>query len=407
MKKLLLFIIILVGLSITPILNAQTIETAFINFDLATVKKGYTAQSLDKNFKIGFATNTFNQAVSLKIDNISHEIFAIPDNLKLVSDVYLYDFGQKPNKPLNLSIKHNSFSALPKKIYFWDGNKNQWRVLASLDIGNKNISAKSPFKFAKVAILEEKITNDNQLKNFITAKSAIVMDAKTGEVLFAKDAYTPRPIASLTKLMTAMIFLKYNPGWDNAVEFIKEDDTMPAKINLDESDAVKVSDLFYAMLVKSANNAAKALTRITGLHPGYFNWLMNLRAQELGLGKTIFTEPTGLEATNISTAYEYAMLLKYALKIPDIPRATTAATYSFKTLKYNKQIDLENSTKLFGSDLNITMTKTGYTYEAGNCLITVAKNMKTGRELIAVALDSKSGYLSSDVYTMLDYYLNK
>jgi len=386
---------------------ATALQEYYLNIDKITAARGYTVEYPDENFKIGFVTNTFINETTLKIVNLGQENFTMPDNFKLVSDIYLYDFSATPKKLLNLALTHNSYSAQTKKIYFWDNNYKTWRELPSTINGNKTIGAVSPFKFAKVAILEKKVTNDLELKNLITAKSAIVMNAKTGEVLFEKNSQVKRPIASLTKIMTAMIFLEHNPGWDQEVEFLQEDDAMPAKINLDSGDTLKISDLFYSMLVKSANNAAKAIARLTNLNPQYFIWLMNLRAQELGLAQTTFVDPTGLDAGNISTAYDYAILAKNALTISDIPRATTAATYSFKTLKNNKQINLENTTKLFGSDLTITMTKTGYTYEAGNCLMTVAKNLQTGKELIAVALGSKPGYLSTDVYTLLDYYLNK
>jgi len=407
MKKLLIILLILVTFFISFKIFAQTTETLYLNLDYQTIIKGYTAQSVDENFKIGIPAYAFSRATLLKIDDISNENFIIPDNLKLVSAVYLFDFDLKPVKTLDLSIKYNSYNALLKKIYSWDNNQKQWHELISQDLGNKIISARVPFKYARIAVLEEKITAENQLNNFITAKSAIVMDAKTGSVLFKKDVDTPRPIASLTKLMTAIIFLKYNPGWDNAVAITKDDDSVPSKIYIDDGDTLKISDLFYSMLVKSANNAANALARISGLSRGYFLYLMNLQAQDLGLGQTKFNDPAGLEPTNISTAYEYAQLTRQALKNPDIPQATTAATYEFKTLTNQEVIRLENTTKLFGSDLNITMTKTGYTYEAGNCLMVTAKNLATGRELIAVALDSKSGYLSADVYTLLDYYLNK
>lgn len=388
---------------------SQAAETnpTIINLDNHTVSKGYTASSLNQKFKIGIISYAFNQAVSLKIDDISDEIYPLPPNSKLISDIYLYDFSAAPHKLLNLSIAYNSFSAQYRKIYFWDKNYQTWRALPSKENGNKTVAAVSPLKSARIAVFEKTITSENELMGLLTAKSAIVMDANTGEVLFEKDSHTPRPIASLTKIMTAIIFLEHNPGWDKVVEFLPEDDTVPSKIYLDDNDTLKISDLFYSMLVKSANNAAKALPRLTNLDSQYFIWLMNLRAQEYGLGQTKFQEPTGLEPGNISTAYEYAVLTKNALKIPDIPRATTAATYSFQTIKNNNQIDLENSNKLFGSDLNITATKTGYTYEAGNCLMTSAKNLATGRELIAVVLNSKSGYLSSDVYTLLDYYLHK
>lgn len=408
MKKFLLIIFISFGIFFCwQKTTAMSVEPVLINIDQVTVNKGYTVESQNKNFKIGIPAYSFPSPVQVKIQDITAEAYSLPTNLKLVSDIYLYDFSAFPKKLINLSLAYNSYSAQIKKIYFWDNNYQIWRELPSRSNGNKTINAVSSLKFARVAVLEKKITNSNELINLVTAKSAIVMDAKTGEVLFEKDSRTPRPIASLTKIMTAIIFLEHNPGWDNEVEFLQEDDTVPAKISLESGDTLKISDLFYSMLVKSANNAAKALARLTNLNPQYFVWLMNLKAQEYGLGQTKFQEPTGLEAGNVSTAYEYAMLTKNALAIPDIPRATTEATYSFHTIKNNKQIDLENSNKLFGSDLNITATKTGYTYEAGNCLMTAAKNLATGRELIAVVLNSKSGYLSSDVYTLLDYYLNK
>lgn len=409
MKKIFIILLIVFGLvSVWQNSKAEELSEYHLNIDKNTVLKGYTAQSYDQKLKIGFLPNTFYAETQLKIVNLGQANFIVPDNLKLVSDIYLYDFSTAPKRLLNITLNHNSFSGSQRNFYFWDNNHKTWRILPTTELGNQTVAGLSPFKYARLAVFENKITNEEELYDVITAKSAIVMDAKTGKVLFEKNSKVQRPIASLTKIMTALVFLNHNPGWDNIYEFLKEDDTVPAKIYVEPGDTLKVTDLFYSMLVKSANNAATTLVRITGLYPkSYFIWLMNLKTHELGLTQTQFVDSTGLDERNVSTAYDYALLSKYALKNSDIPKATTAATYSFKTKKNEQSIDLVNTTTLFGGDLNITMTKTGFTYEAGPCLMTAAKNFNTGEELIAVVLNSKSGYLSSDVYTLLDYYLNQ
>jgi len=385
---------------------AQELPEYYLNLSQTTTTKGYTASTPEAKIKIGVVPYAFSQETQLKIVNLGREAYPAPEGYKIVSDIYLYDFSNTPQKLLTISMNYDSFSGSLRELYFWEKGKQQWRSLPTNELGNQTAAGLSPFKSARIAILEKKINNEAELLDVITAKSAIVMDAKTGEVVFEKASQVKRPIASLTKIMTALVFLDHNPGWDSEIEFLEKDDTIPSKIYIVPGDTLKITDLFYSMLVKSANNAAATLARATNLYPeSYFIWLMNLKAQELGLANTIFADPTGLDEKNVSTAYDYALLSKYALKIADIPRATTTQYYSFKTIKNDQTVDLVNTSKLFNSDLEITLTKTGFTYEAGNCLMTAAKDFKTGQEYIAVVLNSQNGHLSSDVYTLLDYYL--
>ena len=143
-----------------------------------------------------------------------------------------------------------------------------------------------------------------------TFKSAFVMDEDTENQLFAFNESEVRSIGSLTKLMTALVFLDTAPQWDKTVT-IEAADGSQGRLNVVEGEQVAVMDLFNVSLVSSSNNATMALARSTGLPLEEFVKKMNKKAADLGLKQTKFIEPTGLDQANQSTAREIARLLKF------------------------------------------------------------------------------------------------
>jgi D-alanyl-D-alanine carboxypeptidase len=163
---------------------------------------------------------------------------------------------------------------------------NRWLILVSI----------IAFCFALYQAADARtIENPADFNKNLTVKSALVLEKRTGNVVFEKSAGEVRPIASLTKLMTALVFLEYNPGWDKIVTLEKTDFVGGATLWLKKGDKVRVKDLFYAMLAGSKNNAAEALVRSTGLKREKFIELMNEKAQNWSLSNTIFYDTTGLD----------------------------------------------------------------------------------------------------------------
>jgi len=209
--------------------------------------------------------------------------------------------------------------------------------------------------------------------------------------LFAKRADEAQPIASITKLMTALVFLEHNPGWDKVYKISADDHVEGGRLNLFLGDEVKVKDLFYTSLVASDNGATLALVHSTGLGEENFVTEMNKKAKQLGLTKTSFVDPIGLSDNNVSTAREVAFLAQAALNQTEIREATTRRSYEFKTaLGRDKKVE-STDYLLFddGQDsLQVLGGKTGYTDKAGYCFVGRLKEAD-GREVISVVLGSR------------------
>lgn len=225
----------------------------------------------------------------------------------------------------------------------------------------------------------------------ITARAAIVIDKETGIILFKKNIESKFPIASLTKLMTALVFLDTAPDWNREIKLLKEDEKEGGIFYARAGEIVTIEDLFNMMLVGSVNNAALALARSTGLSQDEFIEKMNQKAITLGLKNTFFVDPAGLEPTNVSTAHDIALLVSSALTDDKIREVTVKKKYVFSPRNIKKTYYVKNTNELLWSFLNeepyeIVGGKTGYLDEAKYCLAAEIEN--NGHKIIAVVLGS-------------------
>ena len=221
-------------------------------------------------------------------------------------------------------------------------------------------------------------------------KAAYVFDATNNRVLFQKNPERVLPVASLTKLMTAMVFLTTNPDWDRVVEVIPEDVRNSSRTRIRSREEITVRDLFHASLMSSDNCATKTLVRTCGVpHPEFIR-RMNAMADSLGLGSTSFVEPTGLSEQNVSTAQDMARILRIASESPEISAITQKLEYEFTSNR--KRHHLVNTNRLLRSQWNVTGGKTGFIREAGYCLVTNLKS-PTGIDITAVVLGAPSNTL--------------
>lgn len=229
-------------------------------------------------------------------------------------------------------------------------------------------------------------------------RAAAVMDAQSGELVYAHNATTTLPLASLTKLVTAAVFLETKPDFKQVVAYSAEDEKktwehvepyLSARLRLEDGDTLTVRDVFLSTLVSSTNNTAEMLVRISGLPRADFIARMNEIAKDWGATDTRFIEPTGLAPANVSTVRDYAIITKHALAQPEILEATTLREYRFETVRDEQSKLLRNTNALLtNGDFTVTGGKTGYLDEAGYCLMTRIRS--GGRELIAVIFGSKT-----------------
>lgn len=219
---------------------------------------------------------------------------------------------------------------------------------------------------------------DDSLGIKTTARAVLVADNASGAVLYAKHDQASQPIASITKLMTALVFLDHNPGWETKVTVTAADQRDGGIVYLNQGETVTVRDLFHLMLVASANEAAAALARSTGLEN--FVAAMNQKAAELGMNQSQFTDETGLSAGNIASPRDLVTLAGAAFSQPDLARAVTTSQYLFTVGSSGRRRLAVSTDQLLQSFINtgpyrITGAKTGHLDEAGYTLVvTVQKD---------------------------------
>lgn len=224
-------------------------------------------------------------------------------------------------------------------------------------------------------VLPEKIQPTKNL-NFsefkIKSEAGGAYDEGSFIKLFGKNEDKKRPIASLTKLMTAFVFLNFNPGWDKIYQIKNNDLISGGKNNLYLGEKITIENLFNLSLVASDNSATLALINSTGKEEKEFIDEMNKQAKELGLNNTFFYDPIGLNDKNFSTAAEIARLANYIFKNEEISRATLMGSYEFKTLK-RRHVRVNNTDKLLSifpqNGIRILGGKTGFTNSAGYCFV--------------------------------------
>jgi len=244
-------------------------------------------------------------------------------------------------------------------------------------------------------------TNNNFKKVSISnqeAAAAIVLDADSGQVLWEKNPTQVLPIASLTKMVAVKTFLDTKPDLDKIVTYNNQDEqeikkyctpSEAAMVKLQDGDQVKLRDLVYSALIGSANNAVESLVRLSGLSRNEFINKMNANAKKWGATSTKFVEPTGLSPDNVSTAKDYAEILKNISKDATIKKISTTASYQFSTINTKQKHTIQNTNKLLrDGDFSLETSKTGYLTEAGHCLAMTAQQQNTKQHFIIVTLGS-------------------
>ncbi len=236
--------------------------------------------------------------------------------------------------------------------------------------------------------------NDSAVMSY--ALSSLLMDADSGRVLYAKNAQAMLPMASTTKIMTAVIILE-TLDMESEITITKESVGIEgSSIYLIEGEKLTVSELLYGLLLRSGNDAANALAIACAGSIENFAEMMNRKAAELGLTHTHYANPSGLPAENhYTTAYDLAVLSSYAIKNNEFVKITSTLK---ATITGNSRY-LVNRNNLLRYYEGIIGVKTGYTPAAGWCLSSAA--VRDGVTLVAVTLNDSNTW--KDHAAMLDY----
>ncbi|MCX6781265.1 MAG: serine hydrolase [Candidatus Magasanikbacteria bacterium] len=238
-------------------------------------------------------------------------------------------------------------------------------------------------------------THDVKFEKILTAEGAIAVDHTTDAILYEKNAHVARPLASITKLMSALIISDHIQNW-NATTTIAADEVEEGNQALSAGEVYTVKDLYSAALVGSLNTAVSALVGATGLTRDQFVAAMNQRAKDLGMEQMSFVEPTGLSPADVGTPADVARLLKFALSNPRIKVTSMTDHVSILELKSHKRKNVNATDWLLTEHVamasaHIEGGKTGYIPEAGYNFAAQIKNDE-GHEIRVVVLGT------SDVY---------
>ncbi len=213
----------------------------------------------------------------------------------------------------------------------------------------------------------------------INARSAVVIDFESGRVLFEKNAFIKRPMASTTKVMTAIVALE-NCTLDEIVTVSRRAAMVQGStIDLSTGEVLSMKELMYGLMMRSGNDASIAIAEHIGGSVEGFIQIMNDKAREIGAYNTRFTTPHGLDETgHYSTAYDMALITRYALKNP-----TFNEIVKTQSIQVGKRLMYNTNEMLMGYE-GADGVKTGYTGKAGRCLITSAT--REDRRFISVVL---------------------
>jgi len=254
----------------------------------------------------------------------------------------------------------------------------------------------------------------------ILSESAVLIDASSGTILAQKSADKKMYPASLTKIMTAILAIESG----ELTDVITVDDDTPFEIEgshiaLEPGEILTLKDLLYALMLPSANDAASVIAKHYGGSLESFVKMMNQKAKELGAYNTNFTNPHGLHDTNhYSTAADLALITKYAMENDTFRKIVSTTKYEIQTTNkkdepryftsLNKLIYNTSYNQIYVDGAYIspyyeyaTGAKTGYTPQAGNCLVATAK--KDGTELIAVTMKGISLEMYQDAHNLFNY----
>jgi serine-type D-Ala-D-Ala endopeptidase (penicillin-binding protein 7) len=223
----------------------------------------------------------------------------------------------------------------------------------------------------------------------VRAEAAIIYNPETGEVLWESHSQDQRSMASITKVMTALVFLESNTPLSTEVTMQRSDLSHASTTYLRTGYKLTADDLLNLLLVGSDNAAARALARVS-FH-GYDGFLqrMNEKAKELGLESTVYADPSGLLAENLSSAYDLARLIAYAAadeRVGAIMRKT-----SFSTQVGRRTITANSTNQIVRSgDIDVVGGKTGFINRSGYCLATLLRLPQSGQQVAFVVLGAKS-----------------
>jgi len=332
-----------------------------------------------------------------------------PDNGAAVQVKIISKWGQPEGRVVDLS--YVAFAALRSK------NDGLTRVtvrpatnttLGPVSAASTPTAPQTTLQYRAETLPSFSVLADGVKAPNVQASGYAVYDQTSGKMLASFKPDTVRPIASITKLMTVMVFLDKKVDLAKVMTYQSSDAAECSCLKVVAGEKFTVKDVLYTTLVGSANNTAKMLARSTGLTSAEFVAAMNAKAKSLGLTKTSFADPSGLSPKNVSTPAELTKLAAHAFnKYSEIRTITTMTKYSFTTINTKKPHTITLRYSLVGT-ANMgtkiaTGSKTGYTEEAGRTYVFRAKNAQGAQVVISILGSPSEIQRNADVAKLLHW----
>lgn len=240
----------------------------------------------------------------------------------------------------------------------------------------------------------------------LNAMSAVVIDGENGRILYSKEPYEKRAMASTTKIMTCLLTLEYG-NLEDVVTFSSKAASMPkVRMGGKKGEQYKLKDLLYSLMLESHNDTAVAIAEHISGSVEAFAELMNEKASQIGMKNTNFVTPNGLDAEgHYSTAYDMALLGAYAINNDEFVKITNTPNYSFADVSGKKNISLTNADAFLSMMDGAIGIKTGFTGKAGYCFVGALD--RDNHKLVSVVLGSgwppNKSYKWRDTQSLMKY----
>lgn len=291
-------------------------------------------------------------------------------------------------------------------------------VILLVSLISNIFSGQEPKKLASPIVVGDKVlginqwlpqlSEDSQLDApKISAEAGLFIDTKTSQVLYAKNQNKKLPIASLVKVMTALIVLERKGIDDQFVVSSRASEMEPDKMLLIPGEKLNLKELLYGIFLISANDVAEVIAEGTTNSREEFIKLMNAKARQLGMKDSFFVNPTGLDEdsnNSYSTTYDLAILTRYLIRrFPDVVNISKTGHIILPKTDTHQDYDMYSGINLLTSYPGVVGFKTGYTPEAGLTLITLAQRGE--HEVIGVLLGSQDR--RDEAKELLEYSFKK
>jgi D-alanyl-D-alanine endopeptidase (penicillin-binding protein 7) len=245
-------------------------------------------------------------------------------------------------------------------------------------------------ELAETVVPRYRVDASGELVPDLHAAAAIIYSPETGEILWEENSQAQRSIASITKVMTAVVFLENDPDLSESVTVLPADVRAASTTYLRSRDRLTTGGLLHLLLIASDNAAARALARVSPYGSAGFVQRMNEKARELGLDSTEYADPSGLLSDNLSSAYDMARLISHASGDERISSLMRTQEYTVQTATRKITIHSTNRTLLSRQEFDVLAGKTGFISKSGYCLATLLRMPQSGEQVAVVVLGARS-----------------